>query len=344
MCVGFRVFVVQSLAVKNDDSKTSFYQLDPDLVLAATEEAGFAPTGEFSQLNSYENRVFDIKLEPGQAQPRVIAKFYRPGRWSTEAIQEEHDFLFDLDREGIPVVAPLVLKNKKSLLEIDGMNVAFFPKCIGRMPDELLENDLYQVGRRLAQIHNIGARKDFHHRAVIGQFPYSPEENLDFLSHWVTPGLWPRYEAACSQIIDFLADQLDPASFLRIHGDCHRGNLLMRPLPTGHNEFFFVDFDDSAMGPEVQDFWMLLTGEENSDEARLERDLILSGYEELREFPDHQWKLIPGLRGLRIFNYAAWIARRWEDPSFPRIFTEFNTFTYWAEETEALEKIAWSFS
>jgi Ser/Thr protein kinase RdoA (MazF antagonist) len=341
--------VIECLTVKHDDSKTSFYQLDPDLVLAATEEAGFQPTGEFSQLNSYENRVFDIKLEPGQDQARVIAKFYRPGRWSEQALQEEHDFLFDLDREGIPVVAPLLLqKNKKSLLEVDGMFVTFFPKCIGRMPDELLKNDLYQVGRRLAQIHNIGARRPFKHRAVIGEFPYTPEDNLDFLSRWVAPELWPRYRQACEQIIDFLDDELDSKSFIRIHGDCHRGNLLSRPVindqGNAQNEFFFVDFDDSAMGPEVQDFWMLLTGADGSEESDEERDLILSGYEELREFPDHQWGLIPGLRGLRIFNYAAWIARRWEDPSFHRIFTEFNTYTYWAEETEALERIAWSFS
>jgi Ser/Thr protein kinase RdoA (MazF antagonist) len=338
--------------VKNDASTTSFYQLNPDLVLAATEEAGFRATGEFSQLNSYENRVFDLKLEPGQEHSRVIAKFYRPGRWNAAALAEEHEFLFDLEREGIPVVAPLRLKGphpNSTLLNMDGMFVTFFPKCIGRMPDELLADDLYQVGRRLAQIHNVGARQSFKNRAVIGEAPYSPEENLDFLSRWVAPELWPRYEEACLRIVDFLADELKPSLFLRIHGDCHRGNLLSRPTPSHQiggprNEFFFVDFDDSAMGPEVQDFWMLLTGEENSVEAQEERDKILSGYEELREFPHQQWSLIPGLRGLRIFSYAAWIARRWEDPSFPRIFTEFNTYTYWAEETEALERIAWSFA
>lgn len=194
------------------------------------------------------------------------------------------------------------------------------------------------MGRRLAQIHNIGARKKFKHRAVIGQAPYTPEENLDLLAKWVAPEVWHRYEAAAEEIVQRLEDTLDFKSFIRIHGDCHRGNLLMRPLTTGQNEYSFVDFDDSAMGPEVQDFWMLFSGSDNSEEE----DLILSGYEEFREFPESQWELVPALRGLRIFSYAAWIARRWDDPSFPRLFPEFESYTNWAQETEALEKIAWS--
>lgn len=308
-------------------------------MLAATEDAGFRPTGEFTQLNSYENRVFDIRLEKGSSeQERVIAKFYRPGRWSHEALMEEHEFLFDLQKEGVPVIAPLVQKNKHSLGQIDGMSVAFFPKFMGRMPEEFLENDLYQVGRRLAQIHNIGARKDFRHRAVLGEAPFSSWDNLDLLSRWVAPEVWHRYEKAAISIIERMEDELNPQDFLRIHGDCHRGNLLARLLPGNKREFFFVDFDDCAMGPEVQDFWMLFSGSE--DQA--EQDLILSGYEELRKFPRQQWNWIPLLRGLRIFSYSAWIARRWSDPSFPRLFPNFETFTFWAEETEALERIAWS--
>lgn len=308
-------------------------------MLAATEEAGYRATGEFTQLNSYENRVFDIRLEKGiNPHERVIAKFYRPGRWPKEALLEEHEFLFDLQKEGVPVVAPLLQKNGESLSSISGMHVAFFPKFLGRMPEEFLERDLSQVGRRLAQIHNIGARKRFKNRAVLGEMPYSSWDNLELLSHWVRPEMWPRYEAAAISIVETFESALNPESFLRIHGDCHRGNLLAKLLPGNQREFFFVDFDDCAMGPEVQDFWMLLSGSDQNEE----QDLILSGYEELREFPEEQWQWIPLLRGLRIFSYSAWIARRWTDPSFPKLFPEFESYTFWAEETEALERIAWN--
>ncbi|MGZ5278393.1 MAG: serine/threonine protein kinase, partial [Pseudobdellovibrionaceae bacterium] len=250
----------------------------------------------------------------------------------------EHEFLFDLQKEGIPVVAPLIQKNKSSLSEISGMSVTFFPKFMGRMPEEFMENDLYQIGRRLAQIHNVGSRKDFHHRAIVGEAPFSSWDNLDLLSKWVAPEVWHRYETAAITIIEEFESQMDPRDFIRIHGDCHRGNLLAQLLPGNKREFSFVDFDDSSMGPEVQDFWMLFSGSEDT----AEQEMILSGYEELREFPKRQWDWVPILRGMRIFSYSAWIARRWSDPSFPRLFPNFETYTFWAEETEALEKVAWS--
>lgn len=320
-----------------EPQESSFYQLNPDTVLAACEEAGFHPTGEFIQLNSYENRVFDIRLEAGQEIQRVIGKFYRPQRWSRDAILEEHLFMRDLENEGVPVVAPLRLKNNQTLIDFNGLVVGFFPKFVGRMPDEFLGGDLFQMGRRLALLHNIGNRKKFSYRPELGYDP-APEINLEFLQQWISPEVRQRYEEAVNIILDFLSDNLEFDNYLRIHGDCHRGNLLQRKLTSNSSEFFFVDFDDCMMGPEVQDFWMLFSG----DEFERERDLIISGYEELRSFPKQQLPLIPGLRGLRIFNYAAWIALRWQDPSFPRIFPHFNSYTYWAEETEALEKIAWS--
>lgn len=298
--------------------------------MQATEKAGFEPTGEFSQLNSYENRVFDLRLE-NKDLPRVIAKFYRPGRWSLEAIHEEHAFLLDLTAEGIPAVAPLRQKNGSTLSEIAGMPLAFFPKVLGRMPDEFLGDDLQQIGRLLARIHNVGAQKKFKHRAELGSSPWTAWESLELLSHWVAPEVWPRYEAAAIQILEDLEDLWRPELFLRIHGDCHRGNLLL------DKSFFFVDFDDSMMGPEIQDFWMLFQSSNPE-----EKQAILSGYEELRDFPAEQWELLPALRGLRIVSYSAWIARRWQDPSFPRLFPLFRDYTFWAEETEALEGIAWT--
>lgn len=307
------------------------------MVLQATEEAGFNPTGEFTQLNSYENRVFDIQLEKGDNHSRVVAKFYRPGRWSQEALSEEHSFLTELVQEGISAVAPLELRNKKTLLEFQDMWVAFFPKFMGKMPDELLEQDLYQVGRRLAALHNVGGKKRFRARPTLGEEPFSLWDHLDLLAPIVSPELWPRYENAAIQIAEWWDAHKTELRFLRIHGDCHRGNLLYTPKPGVQKDFFFVDFDDCMMGPAVQDFWMLFA----EMDSPTEKEIILSGYEELRTFDPHEWSYLRALRGLRIVSYAAWIRRRWEDPSFQRIFPDYASYTYWAEETEALEAIAW---
>jgi Ser/Thr protein kinase RdoA (MazF antagonist) len=320
------------------NSETSFYNLSPDKVLQSIESQGFLTTGEFSQLNSYENRVFDIRLENQTADhDHVIAKFYRPNRWSKESILEEHQFLHDLQEEHIPAVAPLKLKGGSTLSEQHGLYMALFPKVRGRMPQEFLPQELYQVGRLMAQVHNQGALRKAPHRPVLDTGYYGGWATLDFLQDWIAPEVRQRYNDAAEIILNQLDDLLDPSEFIRIHGDCHKGNLL-------HNgaQFFLVDFDDFCTGPVIQDFWMLLSGED--EDGKEEREMIISGYEELREFPDHQWEWVPWLRGLRIISYAGWIAKRWDDPSFPRIFPQFNSYIYWAEEVEALEKIAWSTS
>lgn len=313
----------------------SFYNLDPEKVLQAAEQAGFYPTGEFTQLNSYENRVFDLKLEePVNGVRNVIAKFYRPHRWSKEAILAEHEFLLELKNDGIPAVAPLIQSPHSTLAEIDGMYTAFFPKVLGRMPQEFLKGELQKVGRLMAQVHNIGSRKAAPSRPTLDTSYYGGWDTLDYLQDWITPEVRRRYTEAAELILHGIDDIFDPSEFIRIHGDCHKGNLL-----SNGQQFFLVDFDDFVNGPVIQDFWMLLSGDDDSlDEEKYQ---IIEGYEELREFPDHQWKWIPMLRGLRIISYAGWIARRWDDPSFPRLFPEFNSYTYWAEEVEALEKIAW---
>ncbi len=313
--------------------KDSFYALQPDLVLEATERGGFRATGELTQLNSYENRVFDLRLEKsGNGPDRVIAKFYRPGRWSTEALREEHEFLHELQAEGFEVAAPYELQTGSTVGEIQGLYFALFPKIQGRMPAELLENDWKKVGRLLARVHNVGARRKFKHRPIVGESPYSPWDTLELLENWVAPEMWPRYESAVIELLDRLDLEVSRGDFQRIHGDCHRGNLICF-----EDRISLVDFDDCGMGPVVQDFWMLFTSEMGDDE----RDLLISAYEEFREFPHHQLAWIPLLRGLRILSYSGWIARRWDDPFFPKTFPSFGTYSMWAEETEALEKIAW---
>jgi len=303
----------------------------------AIDACGFLTTGEFQQLNSYENRVFDIKLEethPSLPTKNLIAKFYRPQRWSRAALEEEHGFLSELAKEGVPAVSPIKLKNG-STIEVFNNEIFFFLflKTLGRMPQEFLNNDLETVGKLLARLHNVGAQKHFQHRPTMGESSHLGWSSLNLLKKWVAPELWPRYHRACQDILEFLDSELNPSDFGRIHGDCHKGNLL-----NNGDYFFFVDFDDSINGPAVQDFWMLLSGDEETSDDEL--DQLLGGYTELREFNEDELSWIPALRGLRIFSYAAWIANRWQDPSFPRLFPNFNTYVYWAEEVEALEKLA----
>jgi Ser/Thr protein kinase RdoA (MazF antagonist) len=342
-----------------------FYNLQPESVLDAAEMCGFKVTGEFTQLNSYENRVFDIKLEDADS---IIAKFYRPNRWDEVTILEEHEFLQELKAEGILAVSPLqiqqliskqqnsVQNNQKSnqknkvqsnqqneagplnttLINFQDLWVAFFPKIRARMPQELMANDLKQIGRLMARVHNIGEQKDFKYRPILDSSYYGGWETLDFLQTWIAPEVRHRYNEAAEHIISALDQQVDLNEFIRIHGDCHRGNIL-----TNSQEYFLVDFDDVCMGPAVQDVWMLLSGdEESSPEFQQEVKHFLEGYEELRHFPRHQLDWISILRGIRVIGYAGWIARRWTDPSFPKIFPEFNTYRYWAEEVDAISKIA----
>jgi Ser/Thr protein kinase RdoA (MazF antagonist) len=318
---------------------SDFDALQPDVILQALEAAGYNPTGEYTQLNSYENRVFDMRLEIHRGAPdpaeRVIAKFYRPRRWSEAAIRDEHEFLHDLQREGIPAIPPLPLKNGQTVLEHEGYIMSLFPRVVGRNPQEFIGNQLVQVGRTLARIHNIGARKKAQHRLTLDAETYG-WRHLERLEQWVAPELWNSYRDAAENILEYLEDNLDTNSYIRIHGDCHKGNLLH-----SGNEFFFVDFDDFVNGPPVQDFWMLLSGSLAGDDASDEQDKISEGYAELRDLPD-DWHLFEPLRALRVISYGAWIANRWNDPFFKRIFPDFNTYNYWAEEVEVLNKIAQS--
>ncbi len=323
-------------------SKEDFYSLTPDQVLEAVETAGFRTTGEFLQLNSYENRVFDLRLEPASephepGPDRLITKFYRPGRWTKQAILEEHDILNDLALAGQPVVAPIALKNASTVMQVDGMWMSCFSKARGRLVQEFMPGDLQRVGRTLARMHNVGEQKKFQHRLTLSTESIL-QPALEASEPFRALEVNHRYVHAAATIEDFLMERLNPAKFIRIHGDCHKGNLLEYDRAGQPKEFFFLDFDDSLMGPEVQDFWMLLSGDDEAADAEL--DELLSGYLELRNLDEEDLDLIPALRGLRIIHYAGWIARRWEDPSFPKLFPQFHDYNYWAEETEALERIA----
>lgn len=322
------------------DSNYEFQNLQPDVIFQAVEAAGFNPTGQLIQLNSYENRVFEISLEKNShTSEKIVVKFYRPGRWDQKSIQEEHSFLTELQNEGVPVVPPLSLRSNSTLLQFQSLLVAAFPKHRGRMPDEFINDDLAKVGRTLAQIHNVGSRKKFKYRPILGETPIPFEQMIEFLEPFLVPEVKQRYFDCAQEVADMFFSEFDSNDFFRIHGDCHRGNLLKSSAVQGPTEFYFVDFDDCMLGPALQDFWMLLSDLSKQTEL----DLFRSGYEELREFPGHDWHKIPILRGVRIISYASWIAQRWSDPSFKKIFPEYGTYNYWAEEVEQLEKIIRSY-
>lgn len=312
----------------------SFYDLDPNRVFRALDQIGYNPTGKYWQLNSYENRVFDVEVEgDSNLLSRIIIKFYRPGRWSRECIREEHQFLHEIKNEGFFVAEPIAVNKVETVYQQENLYFSIFPKVQGRMVQEFLPEEIKKVGRGLAQIHNIGVQKKFNYRPN-WKMPQRGIDSLDLLQDWVAQEVWSRYEVASERIISYLSARLKKVPFIRIHGDCHKGNIL-------HNgqEFYFVDFDDCGMGPAVQDIWMLLDTDEEERENSLE--LLLAGYNEFRDFDESTLSLCEPLRGLRIINYSAWIAQRWDDPSFPQLFPDYLTYNWWAEEVERLEKIAW---
>ena len=314
--------------MKSKDNQ--FYDLDPNLILSTAERNDFHPTGELIQLNSYENRVFEIKLENRNS---IIAKYYRPGRWSDKTILDEHLFTAELQRESIEVASAMTLKNGSTLENAENINYAFFEKVRGRMVQELTINHFKKLGRWLARLHNVGSLKKALNRSTIGPANDHKWEQLEKMLHTVSPEVVGRYETAAVQIFERLDDDLQNFDFIRLHGDLHRGNI----LEDSAGEFVMVDFDDMINGPEVQDFWMLMPSSELKGSPEFET--LIDCYSELREFPYEQLDLIPLLRGYRIITYAMWIMNRWQDPSFPRLFPDYGSYSYWAEETENLEKI-----
>lgn len=318
------------------NNKNSFFNLTPDLILNAAEKNGFSVTGEMTQLNSYENRVFDIKLEDKSS---IIAKFYRPDRWSQKTLLDEHHFIQELKNESIEVAGTLLLKNNSSLDNVEGIYYAFFEKVRGRLLHELNTTHFKKLGRWLARLHNVGSKSRAKNRGTLGPTNDHKWEQLEILLMQVSPEVAARYEEAAVQIFEHLDEQLsdlNPSEIIRLHGDLHRGNI----LENSDSQFVIVDFDDMINGPAIQDFWMLMP---NADLKDPDFNLLIESYSELRTFPHHQLDLIPLLRGYRIITYAIWILNRWSDPSFPRLFPTFNSYNYWAEETESLIKISHSF-
>lgn len=304
-----------------------FFNLTPDLILHLVENLGLNPTGHCFALNSFENRVYSVKLEEDE---NIVVKFYRPGRWAKEQILEEHNFLFDLQESEIPVCAPRIFKGE-SLFEKNGIYAAIWNRTGGRAPEELSEEELKMLGRYLGRLHNVGAAKPAKHRIQLNAEKYG-REPLRFLleKRFIPITLQRRYSELVAEICEVYESYLGEEPFIRIHGDCHKGNILK-----GENGFFFLDFDDFLLGPAVQDIWMILPPQ--NAEGKQIRDVLLSGYREFREFNEDSLRLIEVLRSLRYIHYSAWIARRWDDPSFPNAFPHFGEEEYWIKEIKDLE-------
>lgn len=317
--------------------KEHFFSLTPDRILESVEHAlGKRATGRTLALNSMENRVYEIELEeagPNEPESKVVAKFYRPGRWTRETILEEHQFIDELVEAEVPAIAPLRLKNGSTLGSLnESISFAVFPKVRGRIVQELSETQLEQAGRLLARMHNIGSAREARHRQQLSTRTHGLEP-LEFLE---ASGCLPmQFRSRYRQLVETIARVSEPllarAKKHRIHGDCHLGNVLWQ-----NSGPFFLDFDDMLTGPAVQDIWLIVRGRD--EEAQSSRETLLRGYETMREFDRSTLALIEPLRALRMVHYAAWIARRWDDPSFKNAFPDFGNEKYWTEEIQTLDE------
>jgi Ser/Thr protein kinase RdoA (MazF antagonist) len=311
-----------------------YSRLTPDVVLDALEGVGLRGDGRMIALNSYENRVYQVFMEEG---PPVVAKFYRPARWTDAQIHEEHAFVAELAAREIPVVAPLDLAGR-TLNEHAGFRFAAYPRRGGRTPELEDPETLEWMGRFIGRIHAVGALEPFVERPGLGIGGFGTEPRDWLLEHDFIPAdLLAAWSRAVELALDGVRRSYDRAGdvrMLRLHGDCHAGNVLW--TDDGPH---FVDFDDSRMGPAVQDLWMLLSG----DRASMTKQLsdVLAGYEDFFEFDRRELALVEALRTLRLIHYSAWIARRWDDPAFPAAFPWFNTQRYWQDRVlELKEQIA----
>jgi Ser/Thr protein kinase RdoA (MazF antagonist) len=313
--------------------------LTPEVVLDALESIGLRGDGRLLALNSYENRVYRVSLEDGS---HCVAKFYRPGRWSDPQILEEHAFVDELAQEEVPVVAPMRRANDQTLLAFSAYRFAVYPLCRGRAPELDRRDTREWLGRYLGRIHAVGRARPFRMRPALDIASFGEEPRDWLLAHGFIPDdLVDAYYSVAAQALEGVQacyKRAGDVASLRLHGDCHAGNVLWiseGPLAGPH----FVDFDDSRSGPAVQDLWMLLSGERA--EMQLQLDDLLAGYEEFASFDRRELQLIEALRTLRLMHYAAWIARRWDDPAFPAAFPWFNTQRYWQDRIlELREQIA----
>jgi len=315
-------------------SSHPFSALGPDCVLDALATVGLYGDGRLLALNSYENRVYQVGIEDGKP---LVVKFYRPGRWSDAAILEEHAFTAELHDKEIPVVPPLAIDGR-TLHAFDGFRFAVFARHGGRAPELSDPAVLEWTGRFIGRLHAVGATRPFADRPALDIDTFGTASRDYLLANdFLPPELVDAYRTIAGQALDGIRrcyERAGDVALQRLHGDCHGGNVLWTDAGP-----HFVDFDDARMGPAVQDLWMMLSGERHEMVRQLSD--ILAGYEDFAEFAPRQLYLVEALRTLRLMHYAAWLARRWDDPAFPAAFPWFNTQRYWQDRIlELREQVA----
>ncbi len=313
------------------NSLIHYTNLTPDRILDAVESLGLYPEASLLPLNSYENRVYQLRMEDGS---RLVAKFYRPERWSDLQILEEHQFCFELTELELPVVAPMII-NGKSLHEHEGYRFSLFESRGGRTLEiEKLEH-LKWMGRFIARIHNVGHKQSFTERLTIDVKSYGWDAiEIIKSSGYLPMELQNQYLTIANQVCqacENVFQSIKGIDTFRLHGDCHPSNVLWSDKGP-----HFVDFDDARNGPAIQDLWMLLSGDE--EQMREQWHVILEGYEDFRDFDDKEIALIEPLRGLRMLHYCGWLSSRWQDPSFQHNFPWFTGHRYWEEQILSLKE------
>jgi Ser/Thr protein kinase RdoA (MazF antagonist) len=305
-------------------NKHPFQTLTPDFIMDAVESQGFRCDCRNLTLNSYENRVYQIGIEDEKP---LIAKFYRPLRWTDRQIIEEHQLSIELAAHELPVVAPLHNNAGESLFQYHDFRFALYPQQGGHAPEFDNLDNLLILGRMLGRMHRIGAVKSFQYRPALDSLSFGHESVTLIREQFIPAEYRESYTVLTSQLLEAIDRILSAAGtvrHIRVHGDCHSGNILWRD-----NAPHFVDFDDSRMAPAVQDLWMMLSGERPRKLAQL--DALLEGYREFYDFDPKELQLVEALRTLRMLHYCAWLARRQSDPAFPIAFPWFNTMHYWGE-------------
>lgn len=308
---------------RTDDTLTPYYRLDPEQLIKLVESTGLLCDGRLLALNSYENRVYQVGIE--DAAP-IITKVYRPGRWTDEQILEEHSFSIEISDAEIPLVPPMVIDGQ-TLHEYDGFRFAMFERRGGHAPELDKKDTRIWLGRSLGRMHAVGAEKPFRSRPelTIGSFGNEPVEAL-LEGDWLPPHLKSAFSSLCGDLlvsIEAAFDRAGKISRIRLHGDCHPGNILWRDGP------LFVDLDDCRSGPAIQDLWMLLSGENHEMAEQMKE--VLEGYTQFHHFNPRELNLVEALRTLRMLHHAAWLAKRWQDPAFPIAFPWFGEPRYWED-------------
>ncbi|MFN4896591.1 MAG: serine/threonine protein kinase [Pseudomonadota bacterium] len=332
---------MRDMVGQESDAARAFFELTPEKVLAAVERLGVSCTGRILALNSMENRVYEVELDVDLAPKAAkweafrVIKLYRPGRWTREQILEEHEFLCEAAKADLPVVVPLRFNSGLTLetLPDSSIHYAVFPKVGGRILDELSEDELEQIGRLIARLHSVGATHPFKHRLALTVKSYG-YDNLNYLrEHKLIP---PTVEAHFLRIAERIFDTCDPwfkdVTQIRIHGDCHLGNILWL-----WSKCSVVDFDDALMGPAVQDLWLLTPGRD--DDSLRRQAALVRGYASMRPFDHGSLRLREPLRALRMVHFTTWIAKRFEDPAFKQVFVDYGSERYWREQLVALQDV-----